>query len=269
MGKQGWCKFYSISNENHVEAIENGFWYSTPPQYFNDIADCNSELLDFKYIYMVYESFISGQHGIDRVAQRGIAVKENRRLINNCLGATCFTPYENILNHLMWAHYAENHKGVCLHFREIKPSNQLDYLEFQNDLPPMPYCIGQKFISVKYKRKYTTTTGLEKLFTVKKSCWKHEKEKRLIQVSPPFASLKVSQRKINFDKKSVLSIILGKQFKSNENYQNMLEVIKREYPDVMLYQIELKPKSFNLLLEQVEIEEKNKIFEIKKMKTNK
>ena len=150
--KNGWCKFYSLSNEYHVEAIENSFWYSTPPQYFNDITDCNSELLDFKYIYKVYESLVPKQNGIDREAQRKIAVKENSKLINFCLGATCFTPYENILNHLMWAHYAENHKGICLHFGEIKTSNQLHYLEFQYDLPPMPYSIGQKFLSVKYNR---------------------------------------------------------------------------------------------------------------------
>jgi hypothetical protein len=268
MEKKGWCKFYSLSNDYHVEAIENAFWYSTPPQYFNDIADCNSELLDFINIHREYESFVPLKNRVDRKAQRQIAVNENRKLINDCLGATCFTPYENVLNHLMWAHYAEQHKGICLHFGEIKPSNQVDFIDSGIGIK-LPFNIGQKFLPVKYKRRYTKLTKVERLFTEKKYCWKYEKEQRLIQVSPK--ELSDNQRKIKFEKNNVLSIILGKRFKANDNYQTILQTIKREYPHALLYQVGLKPKSFNLVLEKVVIQEYNemhKMYEIEKMIKN-
>ncbi len=152
LNDKGWCKFYSLSNKHHVDAIKAGYWYSTSPQYFNDIADCNSEVFDFKYVFKNYDKFLNGQESIDRESQRNIAINADKKLIDNCLGITCFTPYKNISNHLMWAHYAENHKGICLFFREVPTSQPMFHFEFKNDLPPMPYFLGQKFLSVRYRR---------------------------------------------------------------------------------------------------------------------
>lgn len=262
---KGWCKFYSLSNEYHFDAIANGFWYSTPPQYFNDIADCNSELLDYKYVFKEYETFIKRQTGIDRETQRSIAIDENAKLINYCLGITCFTPFENVKNHLMWAHYAENHKGICLHFKDVIPQNQLCFLKFKNGLPPMPYELIQNFSSVNYKKNFSSVKSLDKLFTIKSNCWKYEREKRLIQITPPFKALSDGQRKIYFDKSIVSSIIIGKQFLTNENYQAMLRVIKTQYPQALLFQISLKSKDFRLSLNPIEIYIEDNMFRIKEV----
>lgn len=67
----------------------------------------------FKHGLNLYESLM--------YRQREIAVNENSKLISDYFGATCFTPYKNVLNHLMCAYYAEQHKGICLHFGKIKP----------------------------------------------------------------------------------------------------------------------------------------------------
>ena len=260
----GWCKFYSLSNIHHVDAIKKGYWYSTPPQYFNDIADCSSEVFDFKYVYKDYDKFLNGHKGIDKELQRKIAISADRKLIQDCSGITCFTTSKNIHNHLMWAHYAENHKGICLVFKEVPTSQPMFFFEFNNGLPQMPYFLGQKFLSVRYRRVYKSTTQFEKRFIQKYKCWKYEKESRLIQISPPFNRLTDKQRKIYFNKKIVSKVIIGKQFLTNDNHQEMLKVIKSEYPQAILYQTTLKSRDFKLSLIPVDIDYENNLLQIKK-----
>jgi hypothetical protein len=266
MTNKSFCKFYSLSKTDNIDAIKKGYWYSTPPKFFNDIADCNSELLDFNEVCNQYENSIKKTDFdiIEREKQNKIALNANNKLINNYIGITCFSSYENFNNHLMWAHYAENHKGICLEFRSISPSKKIEYFRFKENLPDMPYEIVQQFLTVKYKRKYKVQKETQKIFSIKKRCWKYEKESRLIQISPPLKPLDSEHRKIYYNKRNVSKIFIGKCFTKNENHQEVLKIIKEEYKQSTLFEMILQAENFELICRPVKIVFEDKMYKLKK-----
>lgn len=75
---------------------------------------------------------------------------------------------ENSDNELMWAHYAENSKGVCLEFDfSSMPNiqNCLVQVQYTNEVP-----IAEKL----------TSSELKRLFSIKRNAWKKEQEWRIL-----------------------------------------------------------------------------------------
>ncbi len=81
-------------------------------------------------------------------------------------------------NILMWSHYADEHKGICIRYRLyddcVSSKLSLD-VHHQTALHRIHYNMDDKQISVKDK---SITIGLA--LTHKASCWDYEKESRLI-----------------------------------------------------------------------------------------
>ena len=83
-------------------------------------------------------------------------------------------------NNLMWSHYANEHKGVCIRYKLmddcISSSISLD-IHHQTCLHRIHYCnsIDDKPISVNDK-----SIAIGAAFAQKQECWEYEKESRLI-----------------------------------------------------------------------------------------
>lgn len=107
---------YKPVNEYTLDIFYSGtFWFSSPVN-FNDPFDCK-----------VYPSKESARKRIkDQLEKKGILlteeaieekvtdeeVKKAVDKVMNGKGILCLTPHPD--NILMWSHYADNHKGVCL-----------------------------------------------------------------------------------------------------------------------------------------------------------
>lgn len=96
----------------------------------------------------------------DKDVRKAVEFEKSKIIKNN--GLLCFS--ENKYNPVQWAHYAENHKGVCFGF-EI-PENVLRKV---------------KYVSERLARETLEQPDRnEKLLTTKFSHWGYEQERRLI-----------------------------------------------------------------------------------------
>lgn len=82
-------------------------------------------------------------------------------------------PNINGINPLMWAHYADSHKGLCIQYK-VKPSNCEDT---DNQI--------LRLLDVQYNKKFPLNgeLPLTDSFVVKAKCWSYENETRLIAYS--------------------------------------------------------------------------------------
>jgi len=121
--------FKFTSAKRAIEIVKNSqLWFSNPKT-FNDPFDTNIDLIDFepndKQIAMVINDKVQG----NRRTRREEIKKNNKnahRIRNQFSeqsndffqnsGVCCFSEVND--NILLWAHYANNHKGVCLKFHK-------------------------------------------------------------------------------------------------------------------------------------------------------
>jgi hypothetical protein len=120
--------FYKFTSaERAIEIVKNKqLWFSSPKN-FNDPFDCNINLIDFQPSEEQIKTVINEKVQRNRKTRRQEIQKNKRnayRIRNQFAeqlnemfqnsGICCFSEkYENIL---LWSHYAENHRGICLGF---------------------------------------------------------------------------------------------------------------------------------------------------------
>lgn len=109
------------------------------------------------------------------------------------IGVYCFS--RNPRSHLMWAHYARNHRGVCI---QIDPSYCLDVfagvqtVSYTNNLPKVIWPTRD-------------SDDITKCFLSKSMDWAYEKEIRCV-------SRYVKNSGMRFDVRAVRGIIFGQRF---------------------------------------------------------
>ncbi|MES2500724.1 MAG: DUF2971 domain-containing protein [Pseudomonadota bacterium] len=185
-------KFKPI-NKYLIESLVNQSLYFPKPAQLNDPFDCNLSILKLlKYAACTAE---------DENKSRLLAVSQDEALLENLeekirdLGVCSFSLLKKFDKPLQWAHYADNHKGVCLLYRFpttfLNNPNEIigvDKVEYgQNRLysrlsdwvsfPPTPQVNNQFLID--FAKIYLTTKSI---------AWKIEEEARIIRpTSGPFA----------------------------------------------------------------------------------
>lgn len=128
-----------------------------------------------------------------------------KQIIEN-IRISCFTTDpENIL---MWSHYANCHRGICIGFdTELfnRHTTMIEKVTYANEFP-----------------KLDSLTNIPILIT-KSLHWEYEQEYRLINAS------NVTQ--MNFDKKAIIRVIIG--HKMNESLRlNLLDYLSIYYPNI-------------------------------------
>ncbi|WP_172605132.1 DUF2971 domain-containing protein, partial [Flavobacterium psychrophilum] len=128
---------------------------------------------------------------------------------------SCFSKKNN--NVLMWSHYAEKHKGICVGF-------------------DFPHKVDEIFIlsNVKYLNQITPVCGkamFEKVIlywlTTKSSVWQYEDEVRA------FLQEKGDEKIITFDKKYIKEVVFGCNV-SNQKIEDTLKKLKKTNLDINL-----------------------------------
>lgn len=177
-------KYHRINKFLYDLLINNEIWFSEPYS-FNDPFDCNLTIDGNNTPDQIRNYFKianwNKSKDIDGTIQQLIATNFQdqeafQKKINSIskqvigkLGLSCFTQTKD--NLLMWAHYTEDHKGICLEFDHSKD------LEF-----------FRPFKKVEYDKVYPTynyynnkKNVVAQLMLHKSDHWKYEKEVRLIK----------------------------------------------------------------------------------------
>jgi hypothetical protein len=160
---------YKPVNEYTLDIFNSGtFWFSSPIG-FNDPFDCK-----------VYPSKESARRRTkDQLEKKGIlltdeeakeivtdeAVKKAVDKVMNGKGILCLTPHPD--NILMWSHYADNHKGICLEL----------------DVRACPEFFVYP-VKVAYETEYPTFNlgeETDKIYATKYEKWAYEDEIRIMK----------------------------------------------------------------------------------------
>lgn len=176
---------YRAFNKNSIQLLINeAVWFSKPSS-FNDPFDCGVNIDLQKLDESVQDAVkeVYKQNGIctEQIPVKELKTKDEDRkaflrfrsdtynLIQN-VGVFSLSNVNNDL--LMWAHYADSHRGFCIEF-ERNPDNILgrdaEPVMYQDDLPSLSATDVSKL-----------GDGVDKLWLTKSTHWLYEEEWRII-----------------------------------------------------------------------------------------
>lgn len=168
-------KLYSLS-ANSVNSITHTNLYAAHPFQFNDVFDCNINLIDFddfrinefflKHIFteeQIRMQRIKGSGGLDQIVKINL-----HEIIYRKWGILSMT--NNPYNILMWSYY-NNHEGFCVEF---------DYSKFPFKYHgPFPINYQKEIVPISVKESGLHLSIIYQT-NIKSIKWKHEKEWRII-----------------------------------------------------------------------------------------
>ena len=188
-------KYHSL-NPFLIELIEkNSFWASKATllnDHYDSSFDLTKEFIQKEYLDEIKIDSVENELSSEEFetakeillsAFNEKALKHWENNYRSSLGVCCFT--SDPLSELMWAHYADSAKGVCLQFCFKENS------EFQKKIVPIVY--SNKTIIVKDK-----IDRFKALFK-KRTVWKYEKEWRIL----------TDEERLPFNKPNLIGIIFG------------------------------------------------------------
>lgn len=178
-------KYYSDSPRNLENVKNNKMWFSAPIN-FNDIFDCDITVDKEKVEKSILE-ICPSMRGV-RVgspmwktfkAQTRTSIKSMQDTfaeMRSTMGIVCLSELDDSL--LMWAHYANNHCGMCVEY---------ELLEFNKKLmfTPVPIIYSEERVCFTSFNTSTVERDASELFikslTTKSLDWSYEKEWRIIR----------------------------------------------------------------------------------------
>jgi hypothetical protein len=161
--------------------------------------------------------------------------QEMREKIEKSFGIYSLTTQRN--NFLMWSHYADAHKGICMGFNtrtlleEICPI--FTEVTYQEDLPKHSIHDDDDVKFIKF---------VEQLLATKSKVWEYEDEYRFIK-------LNYARKEVLIPLRGVEEIIFG--CRMNTSCKAALkEIITKNNPDCKLFECSLNKKKFEIDIKQ-------------------
>lgn len=244
--------FYKYIDINGgIKMLENKTLKMSKATNFNDPFDLYEELLDIDDCQS-YTKNITNKYkeSFNRKQRREIlnkSVSEKKRHIKDMFGfikneigiCSLSADYDEIL---MWSHYANMHKGICV-------GVELDFLSLLKK--------GIFFFPIVYvdnfEMKYFGATEEEKRFALynwtktKYKKWEYENEFRLVGFD---FNLKNQTEFLQIDDTIIKEIYLGSKI-SKENKLTIKDLIKSYEITPKLFDIKLKKENFKLIAKQI------------------
>lgn len=143
-------------------------------------------------------------------------------------GVACFSAKNNDL--LMWAHYADGHRGFCLEFdTHYKPFNNALEVKYDSQLPT----INLEMVLA----EPITLETFRIMVATKYQSWAYEEEWRLIHEE--------SQKLFGYEAQALTGVYLGAEIDFS-HLEIIALILRGQNPDVQLYQGQLSPKMFQV-----------------------
>ena len=194
---------YTGISDNLDDSLVNGRLFFNNPQNFNDPFDCNfllethcSAQEKTEYIMNSMNGQGFSQEQIDEAVNKVLnnpnswdnLINDAKERFLNRIGVCCFSKTNE--NPLLWAHYSDKHKGVCLVF----------------DTSRSPDFFSRTY-SIKYRSNYPRINFIQdrsrfdELILTKSIDWIYEQEVRVMKDT--------GGQLYDFDKTSLVGIIFG------------------------------------------------------------
>lgn len=177
---------YYADNERNIETVfNNKMWYSAP-SCFNDPYDCDFSIDEPATINSLLSS-IARDNNMKRGSSAWkkayiAAKKEFPSFINtinsmkSSMGVACLS--ENSDNVLMWSHYANNHKGMCVEYNLMDFNRVLSFT-------PIPVIYSDERNVLKRLRVNSIEQDIMSFFNkslvYKEKSWNYENEWRIVR----------------------------------------------------------------------------------------
>lgn len=178
-------KYYSDTERKLNEVKENKMWYSAPSM-FNDPFDCEFMISEEKIFQNILQK-VPDKRGIKAGSPmwktiRGELNHQMPKLreifehTRHTTGVSCFSEkYDSLL---MWAHYANNHKGMCVEYELMGFNTNLQYT-------PVPIIYSKDRVHLDSIDIDNPEKGIQNYFIkclIQKSLeWSYEAEWRIIR----------------------------------------------------------------------------------------
>lgn len=182
-------KYYKINN-HLLDALRGDYLWFSAPCTFNDPFDCNANLLSF-YPGVWSRDYHYQQNVLSKIEEspKGFEVYMQTvvdQLFEN-YGICCFSKKNDDV--LLWSHYAEMHRGVCLGFESALDPDTFDGFDvrYTNDFRSVDYFINPR-------------KAFNHLILTKAKAWEYEAEYRLFRDS---------KGKVNYDRNALTEVHFG------------------------------------------------------------
>lgn len=209
-------QFQGLKNE-YLETIYDNELFISNPNNFNDPFDCwgaidiNAALqLESEELARFLVKFSKGNYSVNNILEvnkkapaelkqlLSVFDKNMNKVISEHINCSCFTSAWD--NELMWSHYADKHKGICLGF-DLSQWNNLKGYQFG----PVQYK-AQKPINLLELfnddlSSFSQKTAHQLIFT-KNPDWHYEKEWRL--ATPKLTNNKIPLSNLGLSVKEVI-----------------------------------------------------------------
>ncbi len=179
------------------ELRESYLWFSKP-DCFNDPFDCaaildpscsEEEAIEYMKATKIGKQLgpeVSEKLGKAMVQDRAMAqtiMEQSQKILMSSVGLCCFSLVPD--NPLMWAHYADAHRGVCLVFDFLDLANDPKFAPIEVDYRDQP--LRYRYIEHRMDDRDSFLSHVEfdqKYFGQKLSQWAYEQEVRLLSQQP-------------------------------------------------------------------------------------
>jgi len=216
----------------------NSLWFSTPNE-FNDPFDCqivpntNNSLLEIENFLRQNSEEKLNENQIKNLAIEAYStpgkwksiIEDTFDKIINKTGICCFTKNEKSL--LMWSHYADSHKGVCLKFNILEDPDFFVY--------PLPVNYRDEYPD--YNHLGDRRTLVNDIVLSKSNDWIYEQEIRVLKIN--------SNGLLNFKKNALVEIIFGCKTPSDK-MEKIMALSKEKGFDLKFKQAQKKDREFAL-----------------------
>ena len=177
---------YYPDDQLHLKSVTNNqIWYSAPCN-FNDVFDCDITIDDQKVFNKALKLFPDNRAvrpGSKIWKEFRATMKQQLQLLKtefdrlkDTTGVSCFSESEDSL--LMWAHYANNHRGICVEYDLLEINNILMFTAIPVIYSGERICFD--FFDPQSIEKDTLKLFIQSL-TSKSPEWNYEKEWRIIR----------------------------------------------------------------------------------------
>ncbi len=175
-------KYFSDTTRNLEMIKADKMWYSAPCN-FNDAFDCDISIDEKQIIADIMQIDPKPRVGSTEWKRRRDDVKRELRTFRSIFenfkkstGVTCLSESDDSL--LMWSHYANNHRGMCVEYELMEINKQLQFTPVPVVYSNQRACFGTLDMETAGN---DATKALIHSLTSKSNDWSYEKEWRIIR----------------------------------------------------------------------------------------
>lgn len=219
---------YIAVNMNALNILVNGNLFFTPPDELNDLFEGEFNFPPLEKMppdewvsrFCTTENIPKEEMTLERL---NTEVKRSHKADQqNSHGITCFSKVNH--NVLMWSHYADANKGICLAFNQKKLLDGIKKVYSRIEMKKVKYLKDFPNRKLTLSGQHLWIEVVTEMYTVKMLPWKSEEELRLIYQHPSG----ISNRNIPFPLESITGVIFGP--KTSEQNISILSNIVSQNP---------------------------------------